>query len=182
MKVIEESLGGVKLIEMTRFEDERGWFSELWNQGGYRKVGLDVQFVQTNVSHSTRGVLRGMHYQNPNGQGKLVSVLDGTIFDAVIDIRHTSPSFGRWYGQELSCANRKQLWVPEGFAHGFLVLSATATVHYACTNPYDRGAERSIIWNDPALCIAWPIEPSSVSAKDLAAPALRQIPLTHLPG
>jgi dTDP-4-dehydrorhamnose 3,5-epimerase len=172
VKIIEEPFGGVKLIEMDRFEDERGWFSELWNEERYRAAGLPVTFAQDNVSWSRRGVLRGMHYQTPNEQGKLVCVLSGVIFDAVVDVRVGSPTFGRWYGTELSRENRRQLWVPEGFAHGFLVLSEEALVHYGCTVPYDASSDRALAWDDPEVGIEWPFRPELFSDKDKLASRL----------
>lgn len=181
MKVIETPLEGVKIIEMDRFEDERGWFMEVWNEERYRAAGLPVRFVQTNVSHSRRGVLRGMHYQHPDEQAKLVSASAGTVYDVAVDIRQGSHTFGRWYGCELSAENRRQMWVPEGFAHGFLVLSAEATILYNCTAVYRAESDRSVLWNDGAVGIDWPGKPALVSEKDRAAPALRDIPSGSLP-
>lgn len=177
MKIIETPLDGVKLIEMDRFADERGWFSELWNEERYRDVGLgDVRFVQTNVSSSRQGVLRGLHYQAPpHGQSKLVSVVKGSVFDVAVDIRRDSRSFGSWYGCELSDDNRRQLWVPEGFAHGFLVLSDWALIHYSCSAPYRAEADRSLAWNDPDIAVEWPSMPLVVSDKDATAPCLSAI-------
>lgn len=176
MKVIEEPFGGVKLIEMDRFEDERGWFSELWNEERYHAAGLPVTFAQDNVSWSRQGVLRGMHYQTPNEQGKLVCVMAGTIFDAVVDVRRGSPTFGRWYGCELSRENARQLWVPEGFAHGFLVLSEEALVHYNCTRMFRADADRVLAWDDPSVAIEWPGVPRTISHKDRTAPPLSSAP------
>lgn len=181
MKVIETPLDGVKLIEMDRFEDERGWFSELWNEERYRAAGLPVTFAQDNVSWSRRGVLRGMHYQTPNEQGKLVSVLAGAIFDAVVDVRQGSPTFGQWYGCELSRDNVRQLWVPEGFAHGFLVLSEEALVHYSCTVSYNAMSDRSLAWNDAQVGIKWPEEPKLVAVRDQSAPSLADMDPLQLP-
>jgi dTDP-4-dehydrorhamnose 3,5-epimerase len=181
VRIHAASLDGVHVIEPDRFDDERGWFMELWNQERYKRAGLDVTFVQANVSHSRKGVLRGMHYQAPNEQGKLVSVLEGGVFDVVVDIRRDSASFGRWYGCELSRENGRQLWVPEGFAHGFLVLTDTATVHYNCTAVYDRASDRCLAWDDPDIGIRWPHAPSTVSAKDRAAPRLGEIAPGDLP-
>lgn len=181
MKIIETPLEGVKVIEPDRFEDERGWFMELWNAQRYRAVGLPVAFEQDNVSWSTRGVLRGMHYQTPNEQGKLVCALSGAVFDAVVDVRLGSPTFGQWYGCELSRENDRQLWVPKGFAHGFLVLSDEALVHYNCTVPYDAASDRSVAWNDPEIGIEWPAEPRLVSDKDRAAPVLAVLEPRDLP-
>ena len=183
MNVTEAPLAGVKIIEPDRHEDERGWFVELWNEERYRADGLPVTFAQDNVSFSRRGVLRGMHYQTPNEQGKLVCVLAGAVFDAVVDVRRGSPTFGRWYGCGLSRDNGRQLWVPEGFAHGFLVLSEEALVHYNCTVPYHAASDRSLAWNDPEVGIEWPEEPRLVSPKDVAAPTLQHIDqLPRTPG
>lgn len=175
MKIIDAPLEGVKIIDPDRFEDERGWFFEVWNDERYRAAGLPVRFAQDNASYSGRGVLRGMHYQSPNEQGKLISVLSGSIFDAVVDLRLGSPTFGRWYGCELSVDNRLQLWVSEGFAHGFLALSDHAIVHYNCTVPYDAASDRALAWDDPEVLIAWPRPPTVVSDKDRAAPRLREL-------
>lgn len=175
MKIIHEPFGGIKLIEIDRYDDERGQFSEVWNEERYRPLGLEVRFVQTNVSDSHGGVLRGMHFQAPVGQGKLVTVLAGSVFDAVVDVRAGSAFLGQWYGCELSAANRRQLWVPRGFAHGFLTTSDRALVHYSCTHFYDRHAEQSLIWNDPAVGIAWPLVPTIISAKDDAARRLHEL-------
>lgn len=176
MRVIDTDLPGVRIFEPERFEDERGWLMELWNEERYGAAGLDVRFVQTNVSWSRRGVLRGLHYQTrPHAQGKLITVPAGAIFDVVVDLRQGSPTFARWYGCELSHDNGRQLWVPEGFAHGFLVLSDAATVHYGCTTPHRRAAERSIAWDDPDIAIQWPAPPLTISARDAASPRLRSV-------
>lgn len=181
MKIIEEALGGVKLIQLDRFKDERGWFSELWNEERYRNGGFDVSFAQTNISSSAHGVLRGLHYQSPSEQGKLVTALAGAVFDVVVDVRHDSPDFGRWFGCELTEANARQLWVPEGFAHGFLVTGTHAVVHYSCTTTYLPEADRALAWNDPDVGIRWPFEPRTISVKDAAARPLRAIPVADLP-
>ena len=181
MRVLDTDLPGVRIFEPDRFEDERGWFMELWNEERYRELGLDVRFVQTNVSWSRKGVLRGLHYQWPNPQGKLVSVLEGAVFDVVVDIRQGSPTFAKWYGCELSRQNRRQLWVPEGFAHGFLVLSEAAAVLYECTAPYERSSDRSIAWADPEIGVAWPRAPEIVSTKDRLAPQIGALAADALP-
>ncbi len=181
MKIIDGSLPGVKVIHPPRFEDDRGWFAEIWNMERYQRAGLDARFVQGNVSSSPRGVLRGLHFQWPNPQGKLITVLTGAIFDAVVDIRATSATFGKWYGLELSVENRLQLWVPEGFAHGFIVLSDHALVHYHCTAVYDPAADRALAWDDPDVGIAWPQRPIVISDKDRAAPRLHEQARTMLP-
>jgi dTDP-4-dehydrorhamnose 3,5-epimerase len=175
VRIIATPLHGVQLIEALRFEDERGWFSELWNRGRYRHVGVGAEFRQSNVSLSTRGVLRGLHFQYPNPQGKLISVLSGAVYDAVVDLRLGSPTFGCWYGCELAADKGLQLWVPPGFAHGFLVLSEEAIVHYACTTLYNAGSDRCLAWDDPDIGIAWPNRPGIISAKDRAAPRLRDL-------
>lgn len=175
MNVLDTSLPGVKVIRAKRFPDERGWFAELWNVERYREVGIASEFAQDNVSFSTRGVLRGLHFQEPNGQGKLISALHGTIFDVAVDVRPDSPTFGRWEGRVLSQENGEQLWIPEGFAHGFLVLSDSALVHYNCTTVYDPAGDRSLAWDDPDVGIDWPETPALISPKDRAAPRLRDL-------
>jgi dTDP-4-dehydrorhamnose 3,5-epimerase len=179
--ITDTPLPGVRIIDTNRFTDERGWFAEVWNAGRYRAAGLELAIVQDNVSFSRRGVLRGMHFQWPHAQGKLISVLSGAVFDACIDVRGGSPTFGRWFGSVLSDENRQQLWVPEGFAHGFLVLSDTALVHYNCTAPYDARSDRAVAWNDPDVGIEWPYQPTIVSQKDQAAPRLADLPPESLP-
>lgn len=181
MTISDAPLPGVKVVQPTRFEDERGWFAEVWNADRYRDAGLDLRFVQANVSSSSRGVLRGLHFQWPNAQGKLITVLAGTVFDAVVDVRPASPTFGNWYGLELSAENRLQLWVPEGFAHGFLTLSDTALVHYHCTAAYDAASDRTLAWDDPDVGIAWPRTPTRISDKDRIAPRLRDHTTAALP-
>lgn len=181
MTVIDAPLRGVKVIEPDRFEDERGWFMELWNEERYRAAGLPLTFAQDNVSYSRRGVLRGMHYQTPNGQGKLVCVLGGAVFDVVVDVRWGSPTFGRWFGSELSRDNRRQLWVPQGFAHGFIVTSSDALVHYNCTSRYHAASDRSLAWDDPDVGIEWPEVPLVISSKDRMAPKLSSTDPGDLP-
>jgi dTDP-4-dehydrorhamnose 3,5-epimerase len=182
MVVETTHLPGLKVVEVARFVDERGWLSELWNEERYRAAGLPHAFVQANVSHSVGGVLRGMHFQHPRGQGKLISVLSGAIFDAVVDVRVGSPTFGQWYGCELSEANRRQLWAPPGFAHGFLVLSDAAVVHYSCTSLYDASCDRALAWDDPEVGIEWPGHPRIISDKDQSAPSLDALAGDGLPG
>jgi dTDP-4-dehydrorhamnose 3,5-epimerase len=181
MKVVDASLPGVKVIHPSRFEDARGWFEEIWNAERYRQAGLEARFVQGNVSYSTLGVLRGLHFQWPRAQGKLITVLSGAIFDAVVDVRPTSSTFGNWYGIELSAENRLQLWVPEGYAHGFLALADRVLVHYHCTAAYDAASDRALAWDDPDVGIAWPSPPVLVSDKDRAAPRLRDHERAALP-
>ncbi len=181
MEVVSASLPEVLVITPRRFGDGRGYFEELYQAGRYAREGIDRPFVQDNLSLSSRGVLRGLHFQHPQGQGKLVTILQGAVFDVAVDVRVGSPDFGCWFGIELSGDNSRQLWLPPGFAHGFCVLSETALFHYKCTTYYDPDCEHSVRWNDPQLGIAWPIEHPSLSAKDEAAPCLADIDPTHLP-
>lgn len=146
---------------------------ETWNAARFREAGLDVEFVQDNQSRSKRGVLRGLHYQEPNPQGKLVRCSRGALFDVAVDVRVGSPHFGRWFGAELSDDNHLMLWVPPGFAHGFCALSDVADLTYKCTAFYDAAADRAIAWNDPEVGIGWPIATPTLSDKDAAAPRLR---------
>ena len=173
MRVLETCLPGVLLLEPEVFEDHRGFFMESWNQERYRDIGIPGPFVQDNVSFSRRGVLRGLHYQNPNPQGKLVSVLHGRVFDVAVDLRSASSSFSQWVGVELSSENKRQLYVPAGCAHGFLVLSQTALFSYKCTEYYVPDSERSLRWDDPDIGIEWPLENPILSPKDSAALLLR---------
>ena len=172
---------GVLLFEPKRFGDERGFFVETWNHQRYAAAGLSEQFVQSNASRSQRGVLRGLHFQNPGAQGKLVYVLDGSVFDVAVDIRKGSPTYGQWFGQSLSAENCKQLYVPPGFAHGFCVTSDTALFCYLCTTPYNAEAELAVRWNDSEIGIEWPVQSPSLSAKDAAAPLLANIDPQKLP-
>ena len=158
MKVIPTEIPGVLVIEPRVFGDDRGSFFESWNQRAFDEaVGREVRFVQDNHSTSARHVLRGLHYQVQQAQGKLVRVVAGEVFDAVVDMRRSSPTFGRWVGEKLSSANRRMLWVPEGFAHGFVVLSESAQFLYKTTDYYAPEHERSLLWNDPAIGIVWPL-------------------------
>jgi dTDP-4-dehydrorhamnose 3,5-epimerase len=183
MKVEPTRFPGVIVIEPAVYRDHRGHFLETWNQDRYTAAGLPLRFVQDNLSISKRGVLRGLHYQHPNGQGKLVSAAAGTIFDVVVDIRRGSPTFGEWFGLELSAANGRQLYIPPGFAHGFLVLSDEAVFLYKCTEYYRPANEGCVLWSDPDLGIAWPSLDGDpvVSPKDAAAPRLRDLPEAQLP-
>lgn len=181
MNVVATDLPGVVVIEPAVFGDARGFFLESWNKARYAEVGIAVDFVQDNVSLSQRGVLRGLHFQNPNTQGKLVYVLQGEVFDVAVDIRVGSPTFGRWVGQTLSGDNKRQMYVPPGFAHGFCVVSEQALFAYKCTDVYNPAAEGSVRWDDPAIGIAWPITDPSLSGKDRAAPTLNDWPMARLP-
>lgn len=181
MKLIPSSLPGCVLIEPAVFGDSRGFFFETWNAERYAEQGLPGNFVQSNVSSSARGVLRGLHYQWPRPQGKLVTVLQGEVYDVAVDIRQGSPTFGRWEAFILSGENRRQLWIPPGFAHGFAVLSDTALFNYLCTDVYVKEADAAIRWNDAELAVDWPISAPSLSAKDQRAPFLDHIPKDRLP-
>jgi dTDP-4-dehydrorhamnose 3,5-epimerase len=181
MKVIQTSLPGAVVIEPQVFGDARGFFYESYNQAKYADAGITAKFVQSNVSHSSKGVLRGLHYQWPNPQGKLVSVLEGEVYDVAVDIRHGSSTFGQWAGVMLTADNHRHFWIPEGFAHGFCVLSEYATFSYQCTALYDAKADAGVRWNDDALGIDWPISNPQLSEKDLKAPLLADIPAERLP-
>jgi dTDP-4-dehydrorhamnose 3,5-epimerase len=177
VKVLETELPGVLLLEPARFGDERGFFMELFHARRYAEAGIPGPFVQDNFSRSGRGTLRGLHFQEPNAQGKLVQVLAGAVYDVAVDVRRGSPTFGRWVGVELSADNRRQFWVPPGFAHGFCVLSERADFFYKCTDFYSPTSERSIAWNDPELAIPWPVSTPLLSPKDAAAPHLKDAPV-----
>ncbi|HEY8587572.1 MAG TPA: dTDP-4-dehydrorhamnose 3,5-epimerase [Rhodanobacter sp.] len=181
MKVIKTALPGVLIIEPQVFGDARGYFYESYNKAKWIEVGIDVDFVQSNVSRSARGVLRGLHYQWPNPQGKLVSVLEGEVYDVAVDIRRGSPTFGQSTGAMLTAANHRHFWVPEGFAHGFCVLSEFATFTYQCTALYDAKADAGIRWNDAALGIDWPVSEPLLSDKDRGTPLLADVPAERLP-
>lgn len=178
MKVVETAIPGLLIIEPRVFGDDRGFFMETFHARKYAEAGIPGPFVQDNFSRSTRGTLRGLHFQEPNAQGKLVQVLAGAVYDVTVDVRRGSPTFGKWVGVELSAQNKRQLWVPPGFAHGFCVLSDSADFHYKCTALYAPETERGIAWNDPDLAIAWPLSgPPLLSAKDAAAPRLKDAPV-----
>ncbi len=181
MEIIETNLPGVVIIEPKVFGDDRGYFFETWQQTRYEAIGIKEKFVQDNISYSTRGVLRGLHYQNPNTQGKLVSVLQGEVFDVAVDIRVGSPNFGHWTGVFLSGENHRQLWVPPGFAHGFCVTSETAYFSYKCTDVYTPQAEGGIIWSDPDIGIEWPLEDVVLSDKDKIYTKLKDMTANKLP-
>ena len=181
MNVLETNLPGVLVFEPKVFGDERGFFMETWRADRYEEAGLPACFVQDNLSFSQRGVLRGLHFQNPDQQGKLVYVLQGEAYDVAVDIRVGSPTFGEWTAITLSSENKRQFYVPEGFAHGFLVTSSTALFAYKCTARYNAQAEASVLWNDPQIGIEWPVERPVLSEKDRAAPPLAQMPAERLP-
>lgn len=169
MQFIPTDIPGLVVIEPHVFTDERGFFMETWQEKVFRDHDLDVRFVQDNHSRSTRGVLRGLHYQVQRPQGKLVRVVVGEVFDVAVDLRADSPTFGRWHGERLSADNRKMLWIPPGFAHGFYVLSEMAESLYKCTDFYQPQYERCLKWDDPDVAIAWPLinsEAPLLSSKD----------------
>jgi len=176
VNVVDTPLPGVKLIEPRVLGDDRGFFMETWNARSFAEAGLDLHFVQDNHSRSARHVLRGLHFQITNPQGKLVRVTAGSVFDVAVDLRRSSPHFGRWVGYELSAANKRMLWVPPGFGHGFVVLSDVADFLYKCTALYDPAAERAVRWDDPTLGIDWGLGGATplLSAKDDAAPLLAE--------
>jgi len=181
MKFIETALPGCVVIEPQVFGDSRGFFYESYNEAKYREAGIDRRFVQSNVSRSARGVLRGLHYQWPHPQGKLVSVLEGEVYDVAVDIRRGSPTFGQWAGVMLAAENHRHFWIPEGFAHGFCVVSEFATFSYQCTDLYDAKADGGVRWDDPAIGIDWPISSPLLSDKDSKAPLLADVPQHRLP-
>lgn len=181
MKVTPTALPEVLLIEPKVFGDARGYFFESYSAQRYAEAGIAATFVQDNVSRSRRGVLRGLHYQHPHGQGKLVGVLEGEVFDVAVDVRRGSPRFGRWVGECLSSENKRQLYLPPGFAHGFLVTSDEALFAYKCTEYYHPETERSIRWDDARIGIEWPIDGPVVSAKDHVAVTLDDMPAELLP-
>ena len=181
MKVTRTSLSGPLVIEPRVFGDARGFIYESYNEKAYREAGIDRRFVQTNVSRSARGVLRGLHYQWPNPQGKLVSVLQGEVYDVAVDIRRDSPTFARWVAVMLTCENHRHFWIPEGFAHGFCVLSESATLVYQCTALYDPEADAGIRHDDADISVDWPVNAPLLSDKDMRAPFLRNVPREHLP-
>ena len=181
MKVIDSRLPECKILEPAVFGDERGYFFETWNAERFGDHGLPTRFVQSNISSSARGVLRGLHYQWPNPQGKLVTVLEGEVYDVAVDIRRGSPHFGSWAAVMLSAENKRQFWIPEGFAHGFAVLSERAIFSYLCTAQYDRAADASVRWDDPAIGIDWPVSAPLLSAKDAVAPLLADIGPQRVP-
>lgn len=182
MNVIETGLPGVLLIEPKVFGDDRGFFLESFQRERYKQCGIDLPFVQDNISYSKHGVLRGLHFQNPNPQGKLVFVLKGEVFDVAVDVRRDSPNFGKWYGTSLSAINKRQLWIPPGFAHGFLVTGEDALFCYKVTDFYNQSADMSIRWDDPEIGIDWPsVKEVSLSPKDLAGLMLKDVSPQRLP-
>ena len=173
MEILDLPLAGLKLIRPRVFADSRGYFVETYQQQRFANADLGQRFVQDNLSFSTRGVLRGLHYQYPTWQGKLVFAIAGEIFDVAVDIRRDSPTFGKWYGVILDDRKHEQLYIPPGFAHGFCVLSETARVMYKCTDFYAPGEEYTLVWNDPAIGIDWPVRDPVLSDKDAQGKLLK---------
>lgn len=180
MKFSPVAIPGLIQVEPDVYGDRRGFFQETWQRNKYAAGGIAADFVQDNLSFSRQGVLRGLHFQNPHPQEKLVYVVQGEVFDVAVDIRANSPTFGRWHGLVLSGENKRQFWVPAGFAHGFCVLSETALFVYKCTDLYRPEHEGIIRWNDPAIGIDWPLAEPRLSAKDESAPLLAGIPPERL--
>lgn len=181
MNVVETNLPGALVIEPKIFPDTRGFFLETYNLKKYREFGLSNEFVQDNLSYSIKGTLRGLHYQYPHSQAKLVQVLSGEVFDVAVDIRNGSPTFGQWFGIALSFENKKQVFIPKGFAHGFCVLSDHALFSYKCDDFYAPDCEHGIIWSDPSLGIDWLVNDPIVSEKDEKYSSLKDIPKDKLP-
>ncbi|MDR4503877.1 MAG: dTDP-4-dehydrorhamnose 3,5-epimerase [Candidatus Scalindua sp.] len=181
LKIEKTTLPGVLLIDPVIFRDSRGFFMETFHKGKYEEVGIDQDFVQDNYSRSCQGTLRGLHYQLQHPQAKLIYVIRGEIFDVAVDIRYGSPTFGKWAGFSLSSENRRQVFIPEGFAHGFCVVSETADVLYKCTDVYHPDDEYGIFWSDQKMGIGWPVTEPTVSDKDKQYPRLREVPAAHLP-
>ena len=181
MKVIKTALPGALILEPKVFGDARGFFYESYNKTVWDDAGLSANFIQTNVSRSARGVLRGLHYQWPHPQGKLVSVLEGEVYDVAVDIRRGSPTFGQSMGVMLTAENHRHFWIPEGFAHGFCTVSDFATFTYQCTALYDHAADAGIRWNDAALAIDWPVSEPLLSDKDRKSPLLQDVATERLP-
>ena len=181
MKFIQTPLSDLVVIEPKVFADSRGFFMEIFHAKKFLCAGIEANFVQDNHSVSEKGTLRGLHYQLPHAQGKLVRVTEGSVFDICVDIRHGSPTFGRWFGIEISAENKKELWIPPGFAHGFCVTSRKASFLYKCTDYYTPSAEHTLLWNDPELNINWPLENPILSEKDTRGLPLKNIPPESLP-
>jgi dTDP-4-dehydrorhamnose 3,5-epimerase len=179
VNIIETALPGVLIIEPRVFGDSRGFFMETWNAAAFAAAELDLTFVQDNHSRSQKGVLRGLHFQNPGPQGKLVRVTNGAVFDVAVDLRASSPNFGQWVGVELSAENKRMFWVPEGFAHGFLTLADDTDFLYKCTAPYAPASEYTLAWDDPAVGIEWPVTGLDpiISEKDARGLALADVPV-----
>lgn len=181
MKVSRTKLQGVFIIDPDVFADPRGYFLETWAYRRYADAGLPSIFVQDNLSRSAQGILRGLHLQHPHGQGKLVHVIHGEVYDVAVDVRAGSPTFGQWVGTTLTGDNHRQVYIPPGMAHGFCVVSEYALFSYKCTEAYHRESELGVIWNDPDIGIEWPVSDPQLSGKDAVFPRLREIPQDRLP-
>lgn len=175
MKILSNTLNGVLLLKPAVFEDDRGFFMETYKKNRYQEIGISIIFVQDNLSYSKKGTLRGLHYQSPNAQAKLIQVLKGEVFDVAVDIRRDSATFGQWTGHILSEENKNQLYIPKGFAHGFCVLSDFAIFHYKCSDFYAPESERGLLWSDPDIDITWPIKKPVLSEKDKTFPTLNEL-------
>ncbi len=180
MNVLTCDIPGLLVIEPKVFGDARGFLLETWNKGRYEEAGIRTEFVQDNLSFSTKGTLRGLHFQNPNAQAKLIQALQGEVYDVAVDLRRSSPTFGRWHGIVISSENKRQFYIPAGFAHGFQVLSETALFHYKCDNFYSPKDEGTLLWNDAKLGIPWPLPNPLLSPKDLAGVPLAELPAAKL--
>ncbi|MEO1048551.1 MAG: dTDP-4-dehydrorhamnose 3,5-epimerase [Pseudomonadota bacterium] len=178
MEIISTNIPGPKIIKPKVFGDERGYFMETWNEAGFAEVGLDLKWVQDNHSHSQKGVLRGLHFQNPGPQGKLVRVARGAVYDVAVDLRRSSEHFGKWVGVELSAQNKRMFWVPEGFAHGFLTLEDDTDFLYKCTAPYAPQSEYTLAWDDETVGVDWPVSGLDpiISEKDAVGLSLADVP------
>lgn len=181
MNVKETKLPGVLILEPTVFEDDRGYFLETWSSKRYEHVGISGPFVQDNISFSKKGILRGLHFQYPQSQGKLIQVLYGQVIDFIVDIRVGSPTYSQWIGEVISESNHRQMYIPPGFAHGYCVTSEEALFLYKCTDFYNPATEHGIIWNDPDIGIKSPIDEPVLSAKDTAYPKLKELESENLP-
>ena len=180
MNVLKCDIAGLLIVEPKVHGDARGFFLETWNRRRYREAGLAADFVQDNLSFSRRGILRGLHFQNPNPQGKLLQVLQGEVFDVAVDIRRSSPTFGKWQGVVLNAENKRQFYVPAGFAHGFVVRSETALFHYKCTALYSPQDELTLRWDDPDIGIEWSCQEPLLSERDAKGLRLREVPRERL--
>jgi dTDP-4-dehydrorhamnose 3,5-epimerase len=181
MKVTKTKMAGLMTVEPSVFADTRGYFMETYQRLRYKEAGIDVHFIQDNLAFSRKNILRGLHYQSPHDQAKLVQVFQGEVFDVAVDIRRGSPTFGQWFGTKLSAENKVQLFVPAGFAHGYCVLSETALFHYKCSDYYAPKCEGGVLWSDPDVGITWPLDKPILSDKDAASPRLKDVPLDRLP-
>jgi dTDP-4-dehydrorhamnose 3,5-epimerase len=181
MNIIKTKLPGVLILEPKVFHDDRGYFLETWNSKRYEQTGIPGPFVQDNISFSKKGILRGLHFQYPQSQGKLIQVLSGEVLDVVVDICVGSPTYGQWVGELLSDSNHRQIYVPAGFAHGYCATSEAAIFSYKCTDFYNPATEHGIIWNDPDIGIEWPITQPVLSPKDESYHRLKDLPPEYLP-